>query len=357
MLLTHKTKFVQRERPMERVFLKDQKQKLAVKSFLQEHDLRLDSFIDELYVLRINEKIVGTGAIYENVLKCIAVSDLLKGTDSINKIMSFLTRRCFDLGKTNLFIYTKPTAYESFEYFGFKKIASSENVVLMENGVVGLDGYMAKLKKEVCSGQTGCVVVNCNPFTLGHQYLIESASKLCDTLQVFVVSEDKSSFPHDVRFELVKKGVAHLDNVIVRKGQSYIISEATFPSYFLESETEAVKEHCKIDLSLFGEKIAKALNISKRFIGEEPLNGTTALYNETMKTLLPSYGVEVLEFKRKEVKGHPISASSVRRHINNANFGALKELLPQTSYDYLLSEAAKPVINKIKEEYQEKNLV
>jgi len=148
-----------------------------------------------------------------------------------------------------------------------------------------------------------------------------------------------------------------LENVIVRKGEAYIISGATFPSYFLKSKEASVNEHCEIDLSLFGQKIAKALNITSRYIGEEPLNGTTAIYNESMKKYLPLYGIEVVEFKRKEVMGDPISASSVRRHISKANTEALKELLPQTSYDYLLSEAAKPVINRIKKEYHEKKLV
>ena len=40
----------------------------------------------------------------------------------------------------------------------------------------------------------GAVVMNCNPLTLGHRYLIEQALKQCDYLMIFVVQEDKSFF-------------------------------------------------------------------------------------------------------------------------------------------------------------------
>ncbi len=344
---------------MERIFLQDEQQIKAVKVFLASQSLTLDKFIDELYVLKLNGVIVGTAAIYSNVLKCIAIAERLKGTDTINKIMSFLTQRSYERGQTHLFIYTKPTTYESFEYFGFKKIAASENVILMENSVQGLDYYLDGLleKNNKEAGTIGSVVVNCNPFTLGHQYLIETAAKACDCVHVFVVSEDRSTFPEAVRLELVKKGTAHLENVIVQEGSDYIISSATFPSYFLESKEQAVDEHVALDLSIFGEKIAKKLGITKRFIGQEPFNATTAQYNSAMKNMLPTYGIEVIELERKTHGDKAISASTVRKFISLNYIEQLKNLVPETTYQYLISESAQPVIKRIQETYKDNNLV
>lgn len=57
---------------------------------------------------------------------------------------------------------------------------------------------------------------------MGHRYLIEKAATENDEVVVFVVEEDKSIFPTDVRFELVKKGCEDLKNVIVLKGEGIL---------------------------------------------------------------------------------------------------------------------------------------
>ena len=63
--------------------------------------------------------------------------------------------------------------------------------------------------------------MNCNPFTLGHRYLIEQASEKVDHLYVFVVEEDKSFFPFSDRIGLVKKGTADLKNITVKPSGKY----------------------------------------------------------------------------------------------------------------------------------------
>ncbi|EFA28598.1 ABC transporter, ATP-binding protein, partial [Haemophilus influenzae HK1212] len=42
----------------------------------------------------------------------------------------------------------------------------------------------------------GSIVMNANPFTLGHRYLIEQALQQCDHLHLFIVGEDASPKRH-----------------------------------------------------------------------------------------------------------------------------------------------------------------
>lgn len=329
---------------MERVYKQDKKNMDAVSDFLKEHDLKLDQELEETYVLRNQDKIVATGSINQKVLKCIAVE---KNDDHlINTVMTHLVNRAYDLGRTELFIYTKPDVYHSFEYFGFKKIASTEHVVLMENSISGIESYKDKLKQGKKEGVIGAVVVNCNPFTLGHKYLIEYALGHCDHLHIFVVSEDASTFPTEVRYQLIKAGTQEFNHITLHRGGDYIISNATFPSYFLKDDVVLTMEQTKLDLNLFGEHIAKTLNITKRFIGEEPYNLTTRTYNETMKQELDQYGIEAVEIKRKAI-GETISASKVRDYIAKENYAAIKPLVPESTYNYICSDSCQPIRDKI----------
>jgi [citrate (pro-3S)-lyase] ligase len=191
----------------------------------------------------------------------------------------------------------------------------------------------------------GAIVMNCNPFTLGHRYLIEYAASQCDRLFVFAVEEDLSFFPFADRIELIREGTADLSNVTVLPSGNFIISRTTFPLYF---EKEALQEDVVIDASsdveTFASKIAPALGITVRFAGEEPLDNVTRQYNAQMRRILPQYGVEFAVIPRKELSGEPISASWVRRLLEEGEFDGIKSLVPQTTFDYLQSRfAGKPI--------------
>lgn len=336
---------------MERIFQKDYRTIEEVKSFLEGHKIKLESF-DELYIKRVQNRIVATGALKKNVLKCIAVEK--QEVININSVMSFLVSRAYELDYSKLFIFTKPDVFKSFEYLGFKKIAETENVVLMENSLTGFSDYLEKLAGTKRSGIQGAVVVNCNPFTLGHQHLIEYASRSCDHLHVFVLWEDASTFSNDVRYDLVEKGTQHLDNITLYKGKDYIISSATFPSYFLREDVDITKEHIKLDLSLFL-RIAGALNISKRFIGEEPFNPVTRQYNQLMKEELKD--LMIVEIPRLDLNGTCISASQVRHLLVHDDIEAVRKLVPITTFEFLCSDEGKEIIEGLKEKYCKSNLV
>lgn len=184
----------------------------------------------------------------------------------------------------------------------------------------------------------GSIVVNCNPFTLGHRHLVEMGAKMADFLYVFVLEENRSDFTFQERFDLVKKGVADLDNVLVLPSGQYIISTETFPEYFdKESKPNTIIDP-SYDLQLFGEYICKTLGITVRFAGEEPLDAVTRQYNEHMSRLLPRYGVKFVEIPRKRIGSMPVSASIVRKLLKENRLEELRSLVPKTTYDYLISK-------------------
>ena len=199
-----------------------------------------------------------------------------------------------------------------------------------------LQKYLESLQKyKKNNSYNGCIVMNCNPFTEGHKYLVEKASKEVDYLYIFVVEEDRSFFPYEDRMKLVKQGTAHLKNVIVLPSGNFIISAITFPGYFYKDGNKEIQVDPSGDVRIFGKYIAKTLDIKVRYAGEEPNDFVTRKYNENMEEILPQYGIEFREIPRKEQEGQVVSASLVRKLLEKKDFEHIKELVPKTTYDYL----------------------
>lgn len=184
------------------------------------------------------------------------------------------------------------------------------------------------------NGVRGAIVMNCNPFTLGHRYLIESMAKKVDELFIFVVQEDKSVFPFADRMELVRRGTEDLGNVRVLPSGSYMISSNTLPGYFSKDQLADCSLDASQDLMLFVQ-IAKALHISVRFAGEEPLDRFTRMYNDNMRAILPKYGIAFEAIERKEFDGNVISASRVRAALKEKDWNTIQQIVPDTTYRYL----------------------
>lgn len=317
-----------------------------VKSFLKKQELKLDNNVEYITALEDERGIAAVGAFEGKVLKCIAVDDKYKGMGLSNKIVSNLVSEEYVRGNTELFIFTKPKNYKVFNNMGFYKIEEvKDKVILLENDPNGIKKYTEKLKDKRQDGKViSSIVLNCNPFTLGHKYLIEKASLESDILHIFVVSEDKSVFPFEVRYSLVKEGTKHLKNVVLHKAGNYIISNATFPTYFIKKKSEAVRSHTILDLNIFGKYITGALGINRRFVGEESTDEVTKVYNDTMKKLLPKFGVEVKEIPRLCIDKEEISASKVRKLLTNARILDTKKLVPEITYNFFNSEQGKKII-------------
>lgn len=217
-----------------------------------------------------------------------------------------------------------------------------------------LDGLKSIKVPTETNGKVGSIVMNCNPFTLGHRYLIEQAAAQVDHLYIFVVEEDKSVFPFEDRMKLVKEGTADLgDKVTVLPSGKWIISLLTFPEYFNKDDLQGAAIDPSKDINLFGKYIAPTLGINMRFVGEEPFDKVTRQYNETMRNILPSFEVSFQEIPRKSTDGKDdvISATKVRNALKAGDFENLKKYVPKTTLIYL-KENYEQIVARINSKYK-----
>jgi [citrate (pro-3S)-lyase] ligase len=317
---------------------------------LAREGMRRDANLDfTIGIYDSDDNLIATGSCSANTIRCVAVSGARQGGGLLGTIISRLLERLSDKGVTHVFLYTKQDKVRYFGDMGFYEIASGLNLVtFMENRRDGFASFLHELSAYREDGTSSALVMNCNPFTLGHRYLIERASSESHSVQLFVVSEDASFFPFEDRYELVRQGVSDLPNVTLRQTRSYMISSAVFPSYFLKDDDEAVVAQARLDLNIF-EKIASVMGITARYVGTEPFSGVTGLYNSIMREELPKSGIECIEAERAQLNGKPISASRVRQAIQAGDWDTVRSMVPKSTYDYLETERGRKVIKRIKE--------
>lgn len=193
-----------------------------------------------------------------------------------------------------------------------------------------------KYKPDHSKKDCGAIVMNCNPFTLGHRYLIEEAKQEVDYLYIFVVEENRSFFSFEDRFEMVQRGVADLENVIVIPSGKFMISTVTFPEYFLKDFVKEKDFDVSMDLEIFAADIAPYFNVVKRFAGEEPLDPVTNNYNRTMEMILPEYGLQFCEIPRlKSEDDNVINATRIRKLLSEKQYEEIRKYVPESTYDIL----------------------
>lgn len=321
---------------------KDPRRREAVDHFLHQHQLSLEADCERVIVAEDQRRIVGCGAIAGCVLKCIAVDPSLQGEGLSLKLLTELMTLAYELGRSELFLFTKPDNAALFSSAGFWPIArAGDQAVLMENSRERLARYCRQLTMYRQPGEKiGAIVMNANPFTLGHRWLVEQAARQCDWLHLFVVKEDASFFSYQDRVALIEQGIAGIANVTLHPGSAYLISRATFPGYFLKDKGVVDDCHCQIDLQLFREHLAPALQITHRFVGSEPLCSLTRNYNLRMKELLEAPdetpAIQVVELERVEKDGAPISASRVRKLYKERQWSAIAPLVPPGTLSFLM---------------------
>ena len=350
----------------------------GVTALLNAEGIRLDANLDYTCGMYDDEmNVIATGSCFGNTLRCLAVSSEHQGEGLMNQIISHLIEVQFERGNTHLFLYTKCSSAKFFGDLGFYEIARiDEQIVFMENRRTGFKNYLKKLEESsalqlqtltkdtsantatlqsdnalpdtsTADRKIAALVMNANPFTLGHQYLVEKAARENDLLHLFIVSEDASLVPFKVRKQLVMEGTAHLDNICYHDSGPYIISNATFPSYFQKDENAVIESHAMLDLTIFTE-IAQTLGINRRYVGEEPTSLVTGIYNNIMSEKLPENGIECIIVPRKTDGKKAISASTVRQAIKDNDVDTLKKLVPESTLRYFESKEAKEVIERIR---------
>ena len=398
------------EYAISKVYSSDKFALSQIDKLLAQEGIRRDANLDYTCAMYDEDyNIIGTGSCFGNTLRCFAVSSAHQGEGLLNQIISHLISVQYERGNVHLFLYTKVESALFFGDLGFYEIARVDGtLVFMENRRNGFAQYLERLKREtaeaglapaegaaaasahtmtpgaavkqgnattldtaVACGAKGiaAIVMNANPFTLGHQFLVETAAAACNTLHLFVVSEDASLVPFTIRKRLVKEGTAHIPNVILHDSGPYMISNATFPSYFLKDEAAVITGHARLDIEIFT-KIARALGITARFVGEEPASEVTGIYNKIMAEELPKAGIACRVIPRRTVEeslalqgrsaseirlasssasGAVISASTVRRCLQKEDWQTLRALVPETTLRYFQSPEAAPVLKKLRE--------
>jgi [citrate (pro-3S)-lyase] ligase len=292
------------------------------------------------------DALVAVGAREGNILKMIAIEPSRQSGALLGELVSELIRLGYEAGNDSFFIFTGPQNAASFQALNFIPLVHHPKTTLLEYGG-GLGRYLEAHRSLVREGENGAVVVNCNPFTLGHRYLIEEAARRVDTLYVFVVREDRSSFPFEIRFRLVREGTADLANVTVLESSAYAVSHITFPTYFLKDADSPFDIQMEVDLSLFGRHLAPFFHIRRRFTGTEPYCRTTRLYSEAMKRILPRYGVETVQLERRWEGEEVVSAFRVREALRKEAYETVRRLVPPSTLRFILSDEGKEIRERL----------
>jgi|GEM_PF-105410 len=333
------------------------------------------------------EKLIATGSLIDGILQGIAVDAEEEGSGAAAKILTGLIKRASARGQRHLFLYTKPAEAPRFASLGFVLLAETElggelagmNAALLEWGPDNIAAYREGLQKCAMGRPDGAgiIVMNCDPFTLGHRWLIQKAASESPWLYILVVEEEASVFPFAGRLAMVREGCAGLSNVTVIAGGPYAISRATFPDYFLKADAlpgsgmtgrkpEAIAlVHAALDLELFKRHIAPSLKARVRYAGEEPYSPTTAMYNGLMRDILekpalsspadacarnaagcPDWNLRIRILPRFEIGDKPVSASAVRRAL--AEGASADALIPESTRRWLSSPEARPVLEKLR---------
>ena len=325
----------------------DQPTESEARAFIGSLGLRFEAGFDELVGLYENGQLVACGARAGYVLKMLAIAPSHQGSGALGALVTRLILSGLAAGHETLFVFTLPQNVASFQALNFRLLAAHGTAALLEHGP-GLEVYLAAHAAQVTPGRNGAIVLNGNPFTLGHRHLVELAARQVDHLFVFVVSEDCSTFPFAVRYALAVEATAHLPRVTVLETSRYSVSAGTFPSYFLKRLEEADRAQMQVDLQLFARRIAPAFHIATRFVGQEPLCPTTAAYNRTMAEVLGGSAIQMLEVPRLEAGGAPVSASRVRAALAAGEFGGLERLVPPSTLAFLRSPAAQVIIESLR---------
>lgn len=352
-----------------------------VERFLETNGLRMEA-LDAYFTLQAADgRILAGAGLRNDILKCLAVAADVRSEGLMVPLVSRIVSVASSRGIHHLKVFTKPTYQAVFESLGFRLLASAPEAILLENGR-GLERYCEYLRSQRRPGSNGVIIMNANPFTLGHQYLIRKASEQVDTLYVIPVKEDLSLFPYTERLAMIRASAlplseekyfssdfaepSHADaTVVVLEGSDYQISAATFPTYFLKDLSAAAETQIRLDIDLYCRWIAPALDASVRFVGSEPLDALTNRYNQLLQEVLPqkiatierstinlSYrglmpSVSHMRFSRCARKDiTTISASLVRKCLAEGNFHAAAALCPVSTWPYLLAVLAEGALKR-----------
>ncbi len=335
---------------IESIDINDKNETNKLSKFLEKFNLKYED-IDYSIVIKDDDKIVATCSKKGKVLKCFGIDEQYQGLGITNTLISNITKKLFEENIYHNFIFTKIDNIHLFEAIGYKTIIKTDKVALLEVGNKNIKTTLKNLVKKYnidTSKEHTSLIMNCNPFTLGHRYLIEKASRENENILVFLVQEDKSKFPFKDRYNIVKTAVSDLKNVVVLESSEYIISSATFPSYFLKKEDDLLKIYTTLDCSIYVNYFCEIFNITSRYVGSEPMCKVTNTYNNTLSEVLTKHKIDLKVVPRIEINEEAVSASKVRALLKEGKLDKVANIVPKETMNYLLSKQGEYVTNEIK---------
>lgn len=313
--------------------IKGSSSEAALREFLLEKEVIYED-VDASYIIRDAGEIIATVSVKKNLIKFFYIDDRYQGEGLAIELINSALEDIIAKGYRSYFVFTKAKNENIFTSLSMDTIEKTEDVVLLEGGFFKYADWIENIKTDLDKDEYNAIVMNANPLTLGHEYLVDKALDDARDLIIFVLEEDASYFSTRDRYEIVKKHYQDNDRVHVYKSGPYIISRATFPTYFLKKDTDRLKVYTELDAKIFAKRIAKDLNIKKRYFGTEPIDKVTEKYNEMMKKILCEYGIATEFIERKTIDGEVISASKVREYYEN-DFSACKKYLSSDVYELL----------------------
>ncbi len=198
--------------------------------------------------------------------------------------------------------------------------------------------YIEQFKCDEHIKTKGAVVLNANPCTLGHMYLIKEALQRVDFLYIFLVEECIGNMPYMDREYMLKESLKYNKRVRVIRGGSIMTSEKVFPEYFNKS-TEPSKINLVLTHKVFGKIVGSILGVTYRFFGTEPKDKVTRALNESASEILPKYGIQPIFIERMSIDGKNISANNARDLFYSKQYTDLAKIVPLSTFRRLLEIA------------------
>lgn len=289
-----------------------------------------------------DDRLLACATLAGNVIRGVAVDESARNTSLTNRLVSDILSHARNEGYDNVFVFTKPEYRGTFESLSFHYVGGTDLAIMLENNGQALEYYKEYLEDMRSDGYNGAIVMRCNPLTRGHLYLIEKAREGVDTLYIIPVADDTGAeYSYEERRTMLRRAVQGMPNVVVLEGSSYVVSSATFPTYFFKSATLAAEAHILLDLDIFCRHIVPPLGIQRRYVGTEPDDALTARYNEMMREVLPAHGISTVIYDRlRDADGRAISAARVRVAVDDYRAGDAIDMLPQASISFVLAHTA-----------------
>lgn len=328
-----------------------------------------------------DDRLLACGGLDCSTIKGLAVCPEARQLNLAAKLVTHLRAYALEAGHRDVTVFTKPANIALFRSMGFCLIGQSSGAALLETDRMALPRYLDHLRslrpaesspdskqglgqeeqiqpqdflsqpqEKQGPGQAaplhrcGVVVMNCNPLTRGHLYLIGQARRRCGHLVIVPVADNPLTlFGYSERRAMLQAAVEDMPGVSLAEASIYTVSRATFPTYFIKEKSQRALAHIELDLNIFAHHLAPALGATVRFVGTEPTDELTAAYNAAMHRLLPPAGIEVVEIARQGADGspeRPISASALRQALARGQTSRALLLAAPQAVPYVLAQAA-----------------